>query len=117
MIKKIYDFLKKILNELEEDDTADSLNQDSFSSNNLEKSNHKVDTEQPMNGINPVNGLISNGGWDIQGNPNGTDFHTFSDNDFGNSFDSDFGNSFDSDFGNSFDNDFGNSFDNDFNNH
>ena len=45
-----------------------------------------------MNEINPVNGLISNGGWDIQGNPNGTDFHSFSDNNFGNSFNNDFNN-------------------------
>ncbi len=92
MIKKIYDFLKKILNELEENDTADPLNQDSFSSNNLEKSDHKVDLQLPMNETNPVNGLISHGGWDIQGNPNGTDFHSFSDNNFGNSFNNDFNN-------------------------
>ena len=95
MIKKIYDFLKKILNELEENDTADSLNQDSFSSNNLEKSDHKVDLELPMNEINPANGLISHGGWDIQGNPHGTAFHSSSDssfNSFGNSFNNDFHN-------------------------
>ena len=110
MIKKIYDFLKKVLNELDEDEELTFW----------ENSNHKIDTDQPMNEINPATGLISNMGWDIQGNPNGTAFHSSSetsfDNDFGNSFNSDFGNSFNSDFGSSFNDDFGSSFNDDFHN-
>ena len=35
-----------------------------------------------MNEINPANGLISHGGWDIQGNPHGTAFHSSSDSSF-----------------------------------
>ena len=112
MIKKIYDFLKKVLIELDENDTSTTMDQKLFMSNDSENLNHKVDIEQPIDEvINPVNGILSNNGWDINGNPNGTSFHSatndYSDS-FGNSFNSDFGNSFNSDFGSSFNDDFHN---------
>lgn len=95
MFKKIYNFFKKVLNELDKNNTSNLMIKDSFSSNNVDSLNHKVEVKQPMNEINPANGLISHGGWDIQGNPHGTAFHNSSDssfNSFGNPFNNDFHN-------------------------
>ena len=104
MIKKIYDFLKNVLKELDENDTSTTMDQKFFMSNDSENLNHKVDIEQPLDEvINPVNGILSNNGWDINGNPNGTSFHSAT-NDYSDSF----GNSFNSDFGSSFNDDFHN---------
>ena len=67
---------------LDKNTTSNLMIKDSFSSNNVDSLNHKVEVKQPMNEINPANGLISHGGWDIQGNPHGTAFHSSSDSSF-----------------------------------
>ncbi len=98
MIKKIYDFLKKVLSESEEENISNS-----FIKNNSSDLVHKDKTDlpnesfkiQPCDEINPITGQISYGGVDVLGNPYGSDINNSIDNtyqSFENSFNNDFHN-------------------------
>lgn len=98
MIKKIYDFLKKVLSESEEENISNS-----FIKNNSGDLVHEDKTDlpnesfkiQPCDEINPITGQISYGGIDVLGNPYGSDINNSIDNtyqSFENSFNNDFHN-------------------------
>ena len=100
MIKKIYDFLKKILNEYEEENVSNPLIQNFSSSKNSDEliiQTQKIDLLnesskiQPCDEINPITGQISYGGVDLLGNPYGSDINSLHQN-FGSSLNNDFHN-------------------------
>ena len=102
MIKKIYNFFKKILSQLEENQFNSTVKNFS-SSENIEGLAHKAKNDslndspiiQTFDEINPTTGQISYGGVDVLGNPYGSDINNPIDNvnqDFGNSFNNDFNN-------------------------
>lgn len=98
MIKKIYDFLKKVLSESEEENISNS-----FIKNNSDDLVHEDKKDLPNESfkiqscdeINPITGQISYGGVDVLGNPYGSDINNSIDNiyqSFENSFNNDFHN-------------------------